>query len=143
MLMDKKEIEKVLPHRDPMLLLSNVTALESGKSIIADFYLDPSREIFEGHFPSEPMLPGVYTVECMAQAADVLLLTTERYKGKVPLFLGINNVRFTNKIFPGDTIEIRAELIYEREEKAIATCHGEVYCRDKLAACGDVTLAMR
>ena len=79
----------------------------------------------------------------MAQTADVLLLSTQRYAGKIPLFLGINNVRFLRKILPGDTIEIQAKLTAERQEKAIATCSAEVYNHGELAVTGDVTLAMR
>lgn len=143
MLMDKKEIETILPHRDPMLLITTVEELIPGERILATFYVNPEREIFKGHFPSDAMLPGVYTVECIAQAADVLLLSTERYRGKIPLFLGINNVKFLNKIRPNDTIEICASLTSERKEKSIATCHGDVFCKGQIVASGDVTLAMR
>ena len=143
MLMDKEAIKKVIPHRDPMLLVDTVEELVPGESIRTTFWVDPAREIFAGHFPEEPVLPGVYTVECMAQSADILLLSCERYAGKVPLFLGIDAVKFRSKIVPGDTIEIRAVMATERPEKAIATCHAEVYDRGQLAAEGDVTLAMR
>ena len=143
MKMDQEAIKKVIPHRDPMLLVTTVEELTPGEAIIATFYVDPSREIFKGHFPGEPVLPGVYSVECMAQTADILLLSTERYAGKIPLFLGINNVRFQRKILPGDTIEIHAKLASERAEKAIATCSAEIYNHGELAATGDVTLAMR
>lgn len=143
MKMDQEAIKQVIPHRDPMLLVTTVEELTPGESITATFYVDPAREIFKGHFPGEPVLPGVYSVECMAQTADILLLSTERYAGKTPLFLGINNVRFLRKILPGDTIEIRAGLTSERAEKAIATCSAEIYDHRELAAIGDVTLAMR
>lgn len=143
MKLDCEAVKKIIPHRDPMLLVSTVEELEPGVRITTTFHVDPEREIFKGHFPGEPVLPGVYTVECMAQAADILLLSTERYMGKIPLFLGINNVRFQRKILPGDTLEIRAVLSSERAEKAIATCSAEVYDNDELAASGDVTLAMR
>ena len=79
----------------------------------------------------------------MARTADILLLSTERYAGKVPLFLGINNVRFLRKILPGDNLEIHAKMASERVEKAIATCAAEIYNHGELAATGDVTLAMR
>lgn len=141
--MTTEEIKRILPHRDPMLLISTVENLEPGSRIHATFYVDPYREIFAGHFPNDPVLPGVYSVECMAQAADILLLSTERYAGKTPLFLGIDKVCFRRKILPGDTIEIRAEMIFEREEKAIAACSAEIYNRGELAASGEVTLAMR
>ena len=133
----------VIPHRDPMLLVDAVEEMVPGEHITATFFVSPDREIFKGHFPSEPVLPGVYSVECMAQTADILLLSAQRYAGKIPLFLGINNVRFLRKILPGDTIEIRARLASERAEKAIATCSAEIYDRGELAAAGDVTLAMR
>lgn len=143
MRMNQNEIKETIPHRDPMLLVSSVEQLTAGKSITASFYVDPAKDIFRGHFPEEPVLPGVYTVECMAQTADILLLSTERYKGKVPLFLGIDKVRFIKKILPGDTLEIHAELTSERAEKAIATCLAEIYSNSELAAVGSVTLAMR
>ena len=143
MIMDKEAIKQVIPHRDPMLLVDTVEELVPGERIRATFWVDPAREIFAGHFPGDPVLPGVYTVECMAQTADILLLSCERYAGKVPLFLGIDAVKFRSKIAPGDTIEMRAVLVKERPEKAIATCHAEVYDRGELAAEGDVTLAMR
>lgn len=143
MKMDQEEIKRVIPHRDPMLLVTTVESLTPGEEIVSTFYVDPSREIFQGHFPGEPVLPGVYSVECMAQTADILLLSTARYAGKVPLFLGIDKVRFKKKILPGDTLEIRARLTSERAEKAIATCSAEIYDHGELAASGDVTLAMR
>ena len=143
MKLDQEGIKRIIPHRDPMLLVTTVEELEPGSSIRATFYVDPAREIFRGHFPGEPVLPGVYTVECMAQTADILLLSTERYAGKTPLFLGIDGVKFRRKILPGQTVEIRARLTRERPEKAIATCSAEVYAGGELAASGDVTLAMR
>ena len=143
MLMDKEAIKKVIPHRDPMLLVDTVEEMVPGESIRTTFWVDPAREIFAGHFPGEPVLPGVYTVECMAQSADILLLSCERYAGKVPLFLGIDAVKFRSKIVPGDRIDLRAALVKERPEKAIATCHVEAYSNGVLAAEGDVTLAMR
>ena len=141
--MTTEEIKQIIPHRDPMLLINEVTEIEPGHRIRAAFYVDPDREIFNGHFPGEPVLPGVYSVECMAQAADILLLSTQRYREKVPLFLGIDKVRFLKKILPGDTIEIQANLISEYAEKAIATCSAQIYNHGELAAEGNVTLAMR
>ena len=126
-----------------MLLVSTVEEMTPGERIVSTFWVDPDREIFKGHFPGEPVLPGVYSVECMAQTADILLLSMDRYAGKVPLFLGINNVRFLRKILPGDTLEIHAKLASERVEKAIATCAAEIYNHGELAATGEVTLAMR
>jgi len=143
MIMGREQIMEIIPHRDPMLLVDTVEALEPGVQITTTFHVSAEREIFKGHFPSDPVLPGVYSVECMAQTADILLLSMELYAGKKPLFLGINNVRFRRKILPGDTVEIHAKLISEVAAKAIAVCSAQIYNHGELAATGDVTLAMR
>ena len=143
MKLDQEQIKAILPHRDPMLLVSTVEELTPGESIRTTFYIDPQRDIFRGHFPQEPVLPGVYSVECMAQTADILLLSMPCYQGKLPLFLGIDKVRFRRKLLPGETIEIAARLSAHRLEKAIATCTAEIYSGGQLAASGEVTLAMR
>lgn len=138
-----EQVMEIIPHRDPMLLIDTVSELVEGERITASFYVDPDREIFKGHFPGDPVLPGVYTVEATAQAADLILMTKPAYAGKTPLFLGIDHVRFRKKILPGDTMEIRVRLLSERAEKAIATCRAEVYTAGKLAAETEVTIAMR
>lgn len=143
MRMDRAEIMEIIPHRPPMLLVDTVEEMEPGTSITTTFHVTEQLEIFKGHFPEEPVLPGVYAVECMAQTADILLLSAERYAGKVPLFLGINNVRFLKKILPGSTLEIQAVLTTERVEKAIASCSAKIFCNGELMAVGDVALAMR
>lgn len=141
--MNREEIKTVIPHRDPMLLVDAVKELEDGKRIVAEFRIDGGRDIFRGHFPGDPVLPGVYTIEIMAQTSDILILSMERYSGKVPLLLGVEKVKFMEKILPGDILEIHAEIIRERREKAIVTCYSEVFVSGKTAACGEVTLAMR
>ncbi len=143
MTLNHEQVQEIIPHRDPMLLIDEVQELIPGESIRATFYVDGAREIFKGHFPGDPVLPGVYTVESTAQATDLILMTKPEYAGKVPLFLGINNARFRKKIVPGDTMEIRAQMFKERAEKAIATCKCEVYTSGELAAETEVTIAMR
>ena len=141
--LNKDDIKKIIPHRDPMLLIDSVAELEPGKRIVAMFYVDPSRDIFVGHFPDNPVLPGIYTVEIMAQAADIMMLSTDKYRGKIPYFLGIDKVRFKSKILPGDQVTIRAAIQSEVEGKDILTCEAEVYNGAEQACTGIVTLAMR
>ena len=143
MKLDHEQVMGIIPHRDPMLLIDEVSDLVPGEYIDASFWVDPARDIFKGHFPGDPVLPGVYTVEATAQAADILLMLKPEYAGKTPLFLGINNVRFRRKILPGDTLQIHAEMLSERPEKAIATCKCVVKVGEELAAETEVTLAMR
>ncbi|MFV0497613.1 MAG: 3-hydroxyacyl-ACP dehydratase FabZ family protein [Candidatus Fimivivens sp.] len=133
----------VIPHRNPMLLIDEVSKLIPGEQIVATFWVDPAREIFKGHFPGDPVLPGVYTVEATAQATDLILMTKACYAQKVPLLLGINNVRFYKKILPGDTIEIHGQLLSERADKAVATCKCNVFNNGDLAAETEITIAMR
>lgn len=141
--LNREEIMKIIPHRDPMLLIDRVLSLVCGERILASFYVDPSREIFKGHFPGAPVFPGVYTTECMAQASDILLLSDPRYAGTIPYFIGIDKVRFKKKILPGDTVEIHASIAKENGEKAVVTCSAIVYNDGEIAATGEVTLAMR
>lgn len=78
MKLNQEQIKEIIPHRDPMLLVTGVEELVPGERIKAIFRADPSMDIFRGHFPENPVLPGVYSVECMAQSADLLLLSTEK-----------------------------------------------------------------
>ena len=141
--MTKDQIKEVIPHREPILMIDEILEMVSGESIRARLYLDPETNYFKGHFPGEPVMPGVLTVESMAQTADVLLLSTDRYAGKIPYFAGIDGVRFMRKIKPGDTILIEAKIAEEISEKSIVTCAATVYNGEKRAAIGKVTLAMR
>lgn len=141
--MAEVDVKNIIPHREPMLLVDDVILIEPEHSVTTRWYIKPNLDIFKGHFPSEPLLPGVYTVENMAQTADILVLSTERYAGKTPLFLGIDKVKFFSKIKPGDTVETRAVLLKDIAEKAIVTCCCEVHNGGVLACVGEITLAMR
>ena len=142
-LMTKEQIKEVIPHREPILMIDEVLEIVPGESVKARRYLDPAENYFKGHFPDQPILPGVLTVECMAQTADVLLLSAEKYAGTIPYFVGIDGVRFMGKIEPGDTITIEAEIEEEYPEKAIVICRAAVYNDGRKSAVGKVTLAMR
>lgn len=141
--LDREGIQKIIPHRDPMLLIDEVISMIPGERIEASFYVSPDREIFKGHFPGAPVLPGVYTTEIMAQASDILILSMNRYAGLIPFFIGIDKVRFLSKIEPGDTVKVISAISMERMEKGIVTCCAEVYNKETLACTGEVTLAMR
>lgn len=142
-MLNKDDIKKIIPHREPMLLVDEVLEIKAERNITAKFYVDPDMPLFEGHFPDEPVLPGVYTVEIMAQTSDILLLSCERYAGKIPLFIGIDKVRFYNKIKPSDELIIRSAIDKENADRAIVSCYVEVFVGDTKMASGIVTLAMR
>lgn len=141
--LNREEIMAITPHRDPILLMDEVLDMVPGQSIEATFYVKPEMEIFKGHFPGNPVFPGVYTVESMAQTTGVMMMSLEKYKGKVPLFLGINKASFKNKVAPGDTIHHKIKLLSEREDKAIITAVAETYVGDTLVATGELAMALR
>lgn len=141
--LDHDQVLEILPHRPPMLFIDTVSRLVPGREIAALFFADPALPAFAGHFPGAPVFPGVHTVEAVAQAADLLMMTTERYAGKTPLFIGIRQANFRQKILPGDTLELYVSLLEERPELGVALCRGQVFVRGELAADLEVRLAFR
>ena len=103
--MDIKEIMEIIPHRYPFLLIDKVESLE-GNKIVATKNVTMNEYFFQGHFPVEPVMPGVLIVEALAQAGAVALLTREEFKGKIAYFGGINNAKFRKKVVPGDTLTL-------------------------------------
>ena len=126
----------VLPHRPPFLLVDELLAVEPGVSATGRWHLTGEEGFFAGHFPGRPTLPGVLMVESLAQVGAVALLLHERYTGKLPLFGGIDAVRFRRQVLPGDTLELTVEMgrLSARMGKGhgVATVGGEVACEADL-----------
>lgn len=100
----------VLPHRDPFLFVTEVTALEPGVSVSATWSLTGDEWFWAGHFPGRPTLPGVLMVEALAQVGAIGVLTDERFAGKLPLFGGVDSARFRRQAVPGDVLHLEVEL---------------------------------
>jgi 3-hydroxyacyl-[acyl-carrier-protein] dehydratase len=136
----RAEIEQILPHRDPFLLLDEVVELEPGARAVARKRVREDEWYLAGHFPGRPIMPGVLIVEAMAQTGAVAVLADEANRGKLALFAGIDDVRFKRIVEPGDELELTCELERVRgpigRGKAIATVDGE------LAARGTLTFAV-
>lgn len=134
------EIQKILPHRYPMLLIDKVIEMEEGKRIVAVKNVTANEPFFQGHFPSNPIMPGVLITEALAQAGAVLLLDMEENRGKLGVFTGINNFKFRRQVVPGDTLTLEADLIKYRhgmgKAEVKATVDGE------LAAGGEISFAV-
>jgi 3-hydroxyacyl-[acyl-carrier-protein] dehydratase len=136
----REEIEAILPHRDPFLLIDEVVELEPGERVVARKKVRPDEWYLKGHFPGRPIMPGVLIVEAMAQAGAVAVLSQEENRGRLALFAGIDDVRFKRIVEPGDELELTCELEAVRgpvgRGKARATVDG------KLAARGTLTFAV-
>lgn len=141
--LSREQVKGILPHREPMLLIDEVINLIPGREIAATFFVDPGMEILAGHFPGNPILPGVYSIEAAAQAAGLVLMTLDRYRGKIPLLLGVSNAKFKRKALPGSSLEILAGLLAEREEKGIATFACTLRSGGESVAEVELALAMR
>lgn len=124
-----EEIKEIIPHRYPMLLIDRVEELEAGKSIKAKKNVSVNEPFFQGHFPHEPVMPGVLIVEAMAQAGAVALLSMEEFKGKTAYFGRIDKAKFRKKVVPGDTLVLEVELTKVRSSagcgKGIAYVDGK------------------
>ena len=135
--LDVTEIQKIIPHRYPMLLIDKVTDLEPGKKAVAIHNVTVHEEIFNGHFPGNPVMPGVLIVEALAQTGAVALLSMADFKGKTAYFGGIKNARFHQMVRPGDSLRLEVELTKLREH--IGSGKGIAYVGDKKACTAELT----
>ena len=136
--MDKEQLKRVLPHREPMLLVDEVTLSEDStiaygrKEIIGDEWF------VQGHFPENPVVPGVIICEIMAQTCCMLL--EKEIQGKTPYFMGIDKVRFKAKVRPGD--EVRTEVTITRSKGVFYFARCKAFVRERIAALGDLSFAL-
>ena len=129
--MDINEIMELIPHRQPFLLIDRVEELVEGERVVVIKNVSYNEPFFAGHFPGEPVMPGVLQIEAMAQAGAVGIMTLEQFKGKVGYFGGIKNVKFKRKVVPGDVLRIEVEI--DKLKKNIGIGHGTAYVGDEVA----------
>jgi 3-hydroxyacyl-[acyl-carrier-protein] dehydratase len=135
--LDKSAIEEILPHRDPFLLLDEVIELEPNVRVVARKLV--TEEDCAGHFPGNPIMPGVKMVEALAQAGAVAVLSEEENRGKLALFAGIDDVRFKRVVEPGDELTLACELQAARGPIGRGKVRATV--GDELAVRGTLTFA--
>ena len=125
-------IESLIPHRPPFLLVDEILELEPGKRVVGRRELKADEFWFAGHLPGRPVMPGVLTIEAIAQAGAVAVLADEANTGKIPFFAGIDNVRFKRVVEPGDVLTLECECV--RYRPPIAKGQGRAFVGDELAA---------
>ena len=138
--LSNKEIMEILPHRYPFLLVDKVVDYEPGKWAKGIKCVSANEMQFLGHYPNEPVMPGVLIIEALAQVGAIAVLTEEENKGKLVFFGGIKNARFKKKVVPGDVLTMKCELIARKGPigfgKAVALVDG------KVAASAELTFAI-
>lgn len=137
-MMNIKEIKEILPHRYPMLLIDRVLEMDIEEKMYVKGYknISANEAFFQGHYPEEPIMPGVLQIEALAQAGAVAILSIEKFKGKTPLFAGTNKVRFKNKVVPGDRLDLYCEIVKIKGPigigKGIASVDGKTVCEAEI-----------
>lgn len=138
--MNNIDIQKVLPHRYPFLLVDKIIEIQMGKKAVGLKNVTINEPFFQGHFPGTPIMPGVLIVEAMAQVGGIAILSMEEYKGKLAVLTGIEKMRFRKQVVPGDTLIMEAELIGFKMGVGKAKVSAKV--DGKIAAAGEMMFAI-
>jgi len=128
--MDIEAIKRVIPHRDPFLLIDEIIEMVPSKSAVGIKNVLPDEPYFKGHFPGHPVMPGVLILESLAQVGGVLMLSQPQNRGKIAYFMTIEDAKFRNPVHPGDQLKLVAEIIKLRAKAGL--CSGKAYVEDKL-----------
>lgn len=135
-----KEIMEIIPHRQPFLLIDTIEELEPGKRAVGKKCVSYNEPYFAGHFPTEPVMPGVLVLEALAQVGAVAILSCEEFKGKTAYFGGVKSAKFKKKIVPGDVLTLELEII--KQKGPIGVGSATAYVDGKAAVVAELTFAI-
>ncbi|MCK4423546.1 MAG: bifunctional UDP-3-O-[3-hydroxymyristoyl] N-acetylglucosamine deacetylase/3-hydroxyacyl-ACP dehydratase [Candidatus Omnitrophica bacterium] len=138
--LDINAIQKILPHRYPLLLVDRILELEEDKRAVGIKNVTVNEEFFNGHFPDHPVMPAVLTVEAMAQVAGVMILKKRENQGKLAYFMSMNNVKFRKPVVPGDQLRLEVEVVKLKEKTG--TVHAKALVEDKVVAEADLMFSI-
>lgn len=140
MLMNQDQIKEIIPHREPFLLVDEILEMDEDH-VVGRKYVTGEEDFFRGHFPQEPVMPGVLIIEAIAQAGAVAVLSRPEFKGRIAYFGKMNNVRFKHKVVPGDVL--RLEMTLDKVRGSIGFGTGRAYIGENtLAASAEMVFAV-
>jgi len=139
-MMDSEAIQRIIPHRPPFLLVDRVLECEPGKRAAGIKVVSAGEPYLAGHFPGRPIVPGVILLEAMAQLGAVALLSDPRWQGRIPLFGGVDKVRFRRPVRPGDVVHLEVEIV--RILRGLGKGQATARVDGELAAEGELTFAL-
>ncbi|HKL47429.1 MAG TPA: 3-hydroxyacyl-ACP dehydratase FabZ [Candidatus Izemoplasmatales bacterium] len=130
--LNSNQIQEIIPHRYPFLLIDRIIELEPGHRAVAIKNVSANEPFFSGHFPQEHVMPGVLMVEALAQAGAVTILTMDEYKDHLAYFAGIDKCKFKKKVIPGEQLRLESKVIRRKGRLGVAECvasvNGQVVC---------------
>lgn len=132
-----KEIMEIIPHRPPFLLVDRIDELTPGKHAVGKKCVSMNEPYFVGHFPGEPVMPGVLVMEALAQVGAVICLSLEQNKGKTAYFGGVSKARFRHKVVPGDVLTLEVDIV--KCKGPVGVGMAKAYDGDKIFAEGEIT----
>ena len=139
-MLNKEQIKEIIPQREPFLMIDEVESFIPGESAVAYKNVDENEWYFKGHFPGNPIMPGVLIAESLAQTGAVAILGMEENKGKNALFGGIDKMKFKRQVIPGDRLKLEVKII--KKKGPIGIGEGIATVDGKLAARGEFTFAI-
>ncbi|MBQ4231784.1 MAG: 3-hydroxyacyl-ACP dehydratase FabZ [Lachnospiraceae bacterium] len=139
--LNSNQIQEIIPHRYPFLLVDRITELEPGVKAVGRKCVTANEMQFMGHFPEYHVMPGVLIIEALAQTGAVAILSLDDNKGKIALFGGIKHARFKRQVIPGDVLELHCEIIKQRGP--IGVGKADAYVDGELAVTAEITFAIQ
>lgn len=139
-MLNKEQIKEIIPQREPFLMIDEVEEFKPGESAIAYKYIKEEEWYFQGHFPGNPIMPGVLITESLAQTGAIAILSVEKNKGKNALFGGIDKMKFKKMVVPGNKLKLEVKIIKQKGPIGIGEAIATV--EDKIVAKGELTFAI-